>query len=99
MHQKNTESKREGEGGGEEKNTALRSERGHGEKGRLGQRLMESAELESDWSASRTEDGRPDLWLAPVSDMLEMGPRACLCWVSAVPHSYHGPSLRLRICS
>lgn len=49
------------------------------EKRRLGQRLMEPAELESDWSASRTEAGRPDIWFAPVSGMLEMGPRTCLC--------------------
>lgn len=53
--------------GGDTAVRALREVRGHGEEGRLGQRLLEPAELESNWSAPRTENGRPDIWLAPVS--------------------------------
>ena len=33
----------------------------------MGQRLLEPEELESDWSVSKSEDGRSDIWFAPLS--------------------------------
>lgn len=55
---------------GEERGTAvraLRKDRRCRQEGSMGQRLLEPEELESDWSSSRTEGGRPGIWFAPLS--------------------------------